>query len=695
MESDSFKAIEQLPRVVGFSEKEKKNISEIAKIYRMRVPKYYFSLIKEIGNPNDPIRMQCIPSAKELQEEAESNHDPLGEEKTSPMPCLVHRYPDRVLLLVTSRCFMYCRHCTRKRLWKNKISEPSLKEINNALRYIKDNKQIREVIVSGGDPFTLPTEKLDYILSAIYRSKNIEAIRIGTRTPVVFPFRINSELCAALTKYNNLWVNVQFNHPREITFESVSACRRLQGCSIPISNQAVLLKGINDDPEIMTKLCQRLQGIRIRPYYLFQCDPVIGTSHFRTPLAKGVEIMKKMRGHTGGMCVPEFVIDGPGGKGKIPLGPNYLISTSHEGVLLRNYREELLFYRDPARKTPAPKNKEIKPALKKIGIIFNLKKGGLADDREEEYDEIVTIESLKKEIEKLGFEVLLFEQTGELTSELRRQSPGFVVNLAEGVASGRSRESEVPCILESLGIPYSGSDPVALGITLDKHLTGRILKAAEVSVPRSFMAENINELESLKNIFKNGRSFIVKPRWEGSSKGIFTDSCADNLKALKEKVLYLLCNYGQPALIEEFLEGEEITVGIHGNKQAKVLGMMKITPQNKNNKRFLYSLEAKKNWRRVVKYEPRDSISTGLQGVIGSEALKAYRVLELRDMARIDFRVSRSGAPKVIDVNPLPGFSPVYSDLPIMYKLQGGSYGGLVRLFLREALERCGFSHGW
>ncbi|MDD3089428.1 MAG: KamA family radical SAM protein, partial [Candidatus Omnitrophica bacterium] len=222
--------------------------------------------------------------------------------------------------------------------------EPTIKEIEQALEYVKDHKKIREVVISGGDPLTLPTEKIDYILSKVDAIRNVESVRIGTRTPVVLPSRIDDALCEVLEKYDNLWVNVQFNHPRELTAQAIEACRKLQKCGIPVSNQSVLLKGVNDDPEVMTELCQKLQANRIRPYYLFQCDPVVGAYHFITSIWKGVEIIEKMRGHTGGMCVPSYVIDGIDGKGKIPVGPNYLVSMSSEGVTLRNYRNETFFY---------------------------------------------------------------------------------------------------------------------------------------------------------------------------------------------------------------------------------------------------------------------------------------------------------------------------------------------------------------
>jgi lysine 2,3-aminomutase len=344
---NSVRSIEELSKFIPISEEEKPFLKQAVKTYHMRIPFHYLSLIKDPSDSKDPIRMQCVPSVKELRPEAHEKIDPLAEEKTSPIPCLVHRYPDRVLLLVAGRCFMYCRHCTRKRLWRSRVPEPTLKDIDLALSYVKENKKIREVIISGGDPLTLATEKLDYILSSIARIDNIDVVRIGTRAPVVIPQRIDENLCKVLEKYENLWINVQFNHPREITPESVKACRKLQKVGIPISNQAVLLKELNDEPKVMIDLCQKLQSIRIRPYYLYQCDPVVGASHFRTSAWRGIEIMEKMRGHTSGMCIPTFVIDGVEGRGKIPVSPNYLLSASPEGLTLRNYENETFFYYNP------------------------------------------------------------------------------------------------------------------------------------------------------------------------------------------------------------------------------------------------------------------------------------------------------------------------------------------------------------
>jgi lysine 2,3-aminomutase len=346
----SITSLEELQLHTKIKDQELPQLEEVTKIFPMSITPYYFSLIEDINNESDPVRKQCVPTICELSDDYTEEVDPLSEEATSPVSCLIHRYPDRALLIVSNRCFMYCRHCTRKRIWKNNLPQPTMKDINRALSYVKANKKIREVIISGGDPFRLSNQRIDSILAAVARCENIEAMRIGTRAPVVCPSRIDDELCRILSKYKNIWINVQFNHPKEITIQSEEACRKIQKCGIPMSNQSVLLKGINDDARIMLELCHKLQNIRVRPYYLFQCDPVIGTSHFRTDVNKGIEIIEAMRGHTGGMCVPTFVVDGIKGKGKIPLGPDYLISKNDKGLMLRNYKKETFYYPNPKKR---------------------------------------------------------------------------------------------------------------------------------------------------------------------------------------------------------------------------------------------------------------------------------------------------------------------------------------------------------
>ncbi|MFH1459382.1 MAG: KamA family radical SAM protein [Candidatus Omnitrophota bacterium] len=343
----SITTVEQLSKFIDFDSTTQKALNEIVKKYHMLITPYYFSLIKDLKDENDPIRKQCVPMIEELFYNSAEKIDPLGEKATSVTNILVHRYPDRVLLISTSRCFMYCRHCTRKRLWQNNNVEPTLAEIRSSLDYVRKNESIREIIISGGDPLTLDPERLDWILEEASSIAHIQCIRIGTRTPVVFPERITKSLCRILSKYNKLWINIQFNHPREITPESTEACRMLQKCAIPLSNQTVLLKGINDSVAVMKELCQKLQAIRVRPYYIFQCDEVVGASHFRTSIFKGIEIIENMRGHTSGMCIPKFVVDGPNGKGKVPLDPQYMLSMTPQKVILRNYNNEVFEYFNP------------------------------------------------------------------------------------------------------------------------------------------------------------------------------------------------------------------------------------------------------------------------------------------------------------------------------------------------------------
>lgn len=330
--------------------------------------------------------------------------------------------------------------------------------------------------------------------------------------------------------------------------------------------------------------------------------------------------------------------------------------------------------------------------IKTIGIAFNLKKKGASLDEEEEYDEIETIDALKEELEKLGFKVSLFEQGNDFAEKVRAKKPDFVFNIAEGIGSSRGRESQVPCVLESLGLPYSGSDPISIGITLDKYYTGLFLRSYGVPVPAMYMVKDPENVLSFKKIFDGEKRYIVKPRWEGSSKGIFLHSVIKHHKGLEKTAGEVIRRYKQPAIVEEFLEGEEITAAVHGNSSAKVLGMMKITPTDVAQKDFLYSIETKREWRKKVRYEPETKIRAKVSAAIRKYAVEAYKALELRDIARIDFRLDTRGVPKIIDINPLPGLSPIYSDLPIMHRLNGGTYSELVRVILREAFKRHGIS---
>lgn len=342
--------IEELEQVIRLKPEERKNINLGLKKLRMAITPYYASLMHR-DDPECPIRRQAVPSILETRIEQSESSDPLHEEKDSPVPGLTHRYPDRVLLLVTDQCSMYCRHCTRRRFAGQTDQAVSINRLKMGLNYIRQHKEIRDVLISGGDPFCLPDQRLEFILSSLKEIKHLEIIRIGTRTPVVMPQRITEELCAILRKYQPLWINTHFNHPREITAESEAACARLVDAGIPLGNQSVLLKGINDCPYIMKKLVQRLLQIRVRPYYLYQCDLSEGIEHFRTPVSRGIEIIEMLRGHTSGLAVPSFVVDAPGGGGKIPVGPQYMISNSSEKTILRNYEGVICTYAEPEDKS--------------------------------------------------------------------------------------------------------------------------------------------------------------------------------------------------------------------------------------------------------------------------------------------------------------------------------------------------------
>ena len=343
------KDLETFENLLGIklSEEMRSNFIKIADKFPMSITPYYLSLIDVDNLDNDPIFKQSFPIINELYIEKSDMSDPLHEDKDSPVPGLTHRYPDRVLLLVSNTCAMYCRHCTRKRRVGDQDSIPDKAEIAAAIEYIRQNPQIRDVLLSGGDPFLLSNDYLDWILTELGSISHVEVIRIGTRTPVVLPYRITDELVAMLKKHHPVWINTHFNHPRELTASARKALRKLADAGIPLGNQSVLLAGVNDCPRIMRSLVHKLVANRVRPYYLYQCDLSEGLSHFRTPVGKGIEILESLIGHTSGFCVPTYVIDAPGGGGKIPVMPNYLISWSTNKVVLRNYEGVITTYKEP------------------------------------------------------------------------------------------------------------------------------------------------------------------------------------------------------------------------------------------------------------------------------------------------------------------------------------------------------------
>lgn len=338
--------VEELAKFIPLSEKEQAQLNHVTARYPLSITPYYLSLINP-DDPDDPVRKQAVPSFLEVAFAGMGQEDPLDEERLSVVPGLVHRYPDRVLMVLTDICPMFCRHCTRKREWKNGGWVRTAREVDMMLDYIRKNKGIRDVIISGGDPLTLSTRRLEEVISGLRQIEHVEMIRIGSRLPVVLPQRIDVELCAMLSKYGPIWLNTHFNHPNEITAESAEACDKLLRCGVPVNNQSVLMRGINDSVETFSRLCQNLLKIKVRPYYLFQCDEVQGTEHLRTPVETGLKIIAGMRGYTSGLAIPTFVVDLTHGGGKVPLQPNYILSREGEEILLSNYQGKLFRYRNP------------------------------------------------------------------------------------------------------------------------------------------------------------------------------------------------------------------------------------------------------------------------------------------------------------------------------------------------------------
>jgi lysine 2,3-aminomutase len=336
-------------RVTGIElpEEQREQFRQTVDKFPMSATPYYLSLIDPSDPEKDPVFRQAFPSPLELVVLKGDMEDPLHEDKDSPVPGITHRYPDRVLLLVSNMCAMYCRHCTRKRRVGDHDSIPDRSEIAAGIEYIRNTPQVRDVLLSGGDPFLLANEDLDWILGELRKIPHVEVVRIGTRTPVVLPQRITDNLVETLKKHHPLWINTHFNHPRELTTSARQALAKLADAGIPLGNQSVLLAGVNDCPRIMRALVHKLVANRVRPYYLYQCDLSEGLSHFRTPVGKGIEILESLIGHTSGFCVPTYVIDAPGGGGKIPVMPNYLISWSTNKVVLRNYEGVITTYKEP------------------------------------------------------------------------------------------------------------------------------------------------------------------------------------------------------------------------------------------------------------------------------------------------------------------------------------------------------------
>ena len=341
-----FTSLADLEKVIALSEMEREAIRRHRGGLPLCITPYYASLI-DSEDPAQPLRRTVIPVTAEYVHSPEEAEDPLGEDHDSPVPGLVHRYPDRVLFLVTRFCSTNCRYCTRSRIIDGHRSDHCRPgDWEAAIRYIEDNPSIRDVLLSGGDPLTLAEPKLEWLLRRLQAIPHVEFVRIGTKAPVVLPQRITRGLVRMLRRYHPLWMSIHFTHPDELTPEVAQACGRLADAGIPLGSQTVLLAGINDSVETMRRLVQGLLRMRVRPYYLYQCDPIVGSSHFRTPIARGLEIIQGLRGHTSGYAVPTYVVDAPGGGGKIPLLPDYAIGYEGRNLLLRNYEGGIYRYPD-------------------------------------------------------------------------------------------------------------------------------------------------------------------------------------------------------------------------------------------------------------------------------------------------------------------------------------------------------------
>jgi lysine 2,3-aminomutase len=343
--SNRVNALEEIEDVLELTDEERDGLSAPGR-FRVDITPYFLSLI-DPADPTDPIRRQVIPLGREQQAFTAMMEDSLAEDRHSPVPGLVHRYPDRVLMLITTQCASYCRYCTRSRIVGDPKQNFNRAEHEAQLEYIRRTPQIRDVLISGGDGLTLAPALLERVLRGLREIPHVEIIRIGSRVPVFLPQRVDDELCAMLARYHPVWVNLHFNHPNEITPEVSRAVDRLSRAGVPLGNQSVLLAGVNDCVHIQRALVHKLVENRIRPYYLYQCDLVEGSGHFRTPVGKGLEIIEGLRGHTSGYAVPTYVVDAPGGGGKIPVMPNYLISYSDHKVVLRNYEGYITTYEEP------------------------------------------------------------------------------------------------------------------------------------------------------------------------------------------------------------------------------------------------------------------------------------------------------------------------------------------------------------
>ena len=626
-------------------------IKKIVRTYPMKVTRYFLNLSRL---KDDPIWRQCVPDIKELEDDFNID-DPLMEEDHTPVPFLVHKYPDRVLLLTSSKCAMYCRFCTRKRK-VGRIQQIPMDDIFRAIRYIEENPVVRDVVVSGGDPLMRTDAELEMILQRLSRIPHVEIIRIGTRMPCVQPSRVTKRLVNMLARYHPLYMNIHFNHPCEITDETRAACKMLVNAGIVLGSQTVLLKGVNDSAEIMKELMHRLLSMRVRPYYIYQCDLVKGVEHFRTPVETGIEIMRQIQGFTSGLALPHFVIDGPGGK--IPVSPQYIREITAAGTTVSNYLDTTFRYpglRDGSQVSM------VNTSVRRIGIAYNLRKEpvkGERFDRYAEYDDMETIDAITKALEGAGYEVVLLEVDLDFPEKVRKASVDFVFNIAEGI-QGESRESHVPAILEMLRIPYSGSGILTQAITLNKSRKKEILTYHGIPTPKFQLCSSAQQKLKPDMRFP----LIVKPDAEGSSVGIINDSYVTDTESLKRQIRRITKEYAQLALVEEYVPGREFTISLLGNRKPTILPIVEVNFDHlPKGLHHFDSFEAK--WTYDTPTNPIDPlvcpaiIKDPLRTKLKRLARRTFEVLGCTDLCRIDFRLDEKGTPHVLDVNALPGLMP-------------------------------------
>jgi D-alanine-D-alanine ligase len=509
-------------------------------------------------------------------------------------------------------------------------------------------------------------------------------VRIGTKVPVVLPQRITPELVGILKKFPPLWMSIHFTHPDEITPETAAACGRLVEAGIPLGSQTVLLKGINDSVETMKQLVHRLLHIRVRPYYLYQCDPIAGSSHFRTPVEKGLEIIRGLRGHTSGYAVPHYVIDAPGGGGKIPLLPEYYVGRQGSEVLLKNYEGKLYRYPDVTVETET--GQEVQEKFR-IGLTYDLRDDYLAEGYGEEetaeFDRADTIEAIENALSRLGYFPERIGNIKHLVKKLgsnNHKSWDLVFNICEGMW-GLGREAQVPGLLDAYGIPYTFSDSTVLALTLDKALTKQVIRDLGLPTPDFFLVRTMDDLSRIDLAFP----LFAKPVAEGTGKGIGPLSKCNSMAELTAVCRELLTKFKQPVLVETYLPGREFTVGIIGSgDEAKAVGVIEVVLKA-NAEANAYSYKNKENYEELVLYHTVDGdLAEKCQDV----AVKAWKGLGCRDAGRIDLRLDAQGIPSFLEVNPLAGLHPQHSDLPIICSTVGISYDELMSNIIKSALKR-------